>query len=148
MRVYERPFQPIHAGPETFHSFGLNPMVRQLMKEKAFRKSGRDALTLLHDQAVTAVLTAAKKGTVCGEHHHRGRALILALSGSLRLSAPDLNSSLDLRGRSLATVAPRVRHVIEARSDCAFLTLIGQQARRRSGETGAKRLPARRRRAK
>jgi quercetin dioxygenase-like cupin family protein len=146
--AYQRPFQPIHVGPDTFESFGLTPMARQLMREESFRKSGRDALTLVHDRGLTAVLTAAKRGTICGEHRHSGPAMILALSGSLRVSAPGPGKSLDLRSGAAAAVAPRVRHVIEARSNCAFLTLIGQQAQHEGTEAPAKAPSARPARSK
>jgi quercetin dioxygenase-like cupin family protein len=105
------------------------------MKEEAFRKSGRDALTLVHGRDLTAVLTAAKKGTICGEHRNPGPTMILPLSGSLRISASALGRSLDLRRGSAAAVAPKVPHVIEARSTCAFLTLIGRWSRSASRTT-------------
>jgi quercetin dioxygenase-like cupin family protein len=125
MAVYARPFEPTHLEPGTIGAFPLAEMARQLAAERPFRESGRSALTLVHDRTLTMVLTAARGGTTCQEHAERGPTSIVVLSGEIVITPTDSRAPIALGGGSAAALAPGIGHVITARTDSAFLTVIG-----------------------
>ena len=88
LQTYERPYRPIEIDDGLVKSFPLFAMVEQLRGEEVYLRTGRDALTLIRGQSLTVVLTVARKGTSCDEHHVPHDALIIALDGWITVSSP------------------------------------------------------------
>ena len=125
--VYERPFKPASIHLDTARAFPLSAPTEQLKSEGAFRDSGRDALTLVHDPSLTMVLTVVRGGTACGEHRPAGPTAIIVLSGTITLTVPRAETPTVLEGGSMAAVGRDFAHVVAAKTDAAFLTVIGPQ---------------------
>ena len=87
--AFHRPYEPIDPAAERVTPFRLDAMAQQLRAESTFQNGDRDALTLVHGDGLTAVLTVAKRGTVCDLHHQPGPSLIVDLSGSLTVHPED-----------------------------------------------------------
>lgn len=125
-QAYERPFRPVELSVESMRSFPLQSMIQQLRSERTYRDAGRDALTLVHGEGLTAVLTVARQGTTCDEHSYPAPTLMLGLLGSLSISSPSDGGERSLREGEVIGMAPNVGHAVTAKSDCAFLTVIGE----------------------
>jgi hypothetical protein len=67
--VFEHPFRPVELSDATLTSLPVQEMAQQLMTEKAFQTSGRNALTLIRDKNITVVLTVLKAGAILQDHH-------------------------------------------------------------------------------
>jgi quercetin dioxygenase-like cupin family protein len=70
------------------------------------------------------VLTIARKGTSCDEHHIPHDALIMALDGWITVTSPTREEPLALHPGSLAALAADVPQTITAQEDSAFLTVL------------------------
>jgi len=101
-------------------------MLEQLLREKSFAESGRASLTLVHGPGLTAVLTVARTGTVFDEHRAAGPTLFLVVTGELSV-APAGEDPVWLTDDDAYALGADVRHVVEARTECAFFTIIGEQ---------------------
>jgi quercetin dioxygenase-like cupin family protein len=134
--VYERPFQPTAIDVDTLRAFPLSDMTEQLKAESTFRNSGRDALTLVHGPNLTLVLTVVRGGAACNEHRSPGPAAIILLSGTLVLSSRHADTPATLEAGSMVAVGRNVVHVLTAKSDAVFLTIIGRQ--QHAGRTRAR----------
>src|SRR5206468_2749122 len=133
--VYERPFQHTAIDVDTLRAFPLSDMTEQLKAESTFRDSGRDALTLVHGPNLTLVLTVVRGGAACDEHRSPGPAAIIMLSGALVPSSPHSGTPRTLEAGSMIAVGNTV-HVLTAKSDAVFLTIIGRQ--QHAGRTHAR----------
>jgi quercetin dioxygenase-like cupin family protein len=125
--AYERPFHPIDLENSELRKFALRAMVAQLETEESLHESGRASLTLVHGPGLTVVLTAARTRTTFEEHQAAGPTLFIVLTGSLAVM-PAGQPALALTEGDAFALGPDVRHTLEARSNCAFLTIIGEQS--------------------
>jgi quercetin dioxygenase-like cupin family protein len=124
LQTYERPYRPIELDGGLVTSFPLFSMVEQLRAEDVYERTGRDALTLIHGKSLTVVLTVARKGTSCDEHHVPHDALIIALDGWITIASPTRDEPLGLHPGSVAALAADVPQTITAQEDSAFLTVL------------------------
>ena len=124
--AYDRPFQPIELEDSERRKFAVRPILAQLRGEKSLAESGRASLTLVHGPGLTAVLTVARAGALFEEHQAAGPTLFLVVSGELSV-APLGGAAVLLAEDDMFALGPDVRHVVEARSECAFFTIIGEQ---------------------
>lgn len=125
-KAYERPFHPIELEDSELKKFALRPMMEQLRREESLAESGRASLTLVHGPGLTTVLTVARKGTTFEEHEAGGPTLFFVLTGQLYVAPVNQRGVLLAEGDAFA-LGPDLRHVLEVRSECAFLTVIGEQ---------------------
>ena len=124
LQTYERPYRPIEIDDGLVKSFPLFAMIEQLRGEEVYQRTGRDALTLIRGQSLTVVLTVARKGTSCDEHHIPHDALIIAIDGWITVSSPTRDEALGLHPGSVAALAADVQQTITAQEDSAFLTVL------------------------
>lgn len=125
MDAYERPYRPIPLADVEMKDFVFRPMIEQLCGEPSLHSSGRAALTLVHGDGLTVVLTVARAGTHYEAHDAAGPTLFVVLAGLVAVDGGGAHTRVD-EGGALA-LGPRVHHAIDAESDCAFLTIIGEQ---------------------
>jgi len=126
--AFVRPFRPLELTASTLTSFPLQAMAQQLMTEDAFQTSGRNALTLVHNKALTVVLTVLKAGAVLDEHHAPAPVTLLPLLGEIVLASAEGTTRLTLDQRHAAVFAAHLPHRVEAQQDSAFLLVMGGQA--------------------
>jgi quercetin dioxygenase-like cupin family protein len=126
--TYERPYHPIDLTEEAAAVFPLGRMIEDLLEEEVYQTSERDALTLVHDDGLSVVLTVAKKGAECGEHTSPEPALIISLRGEVAIKGASDAGIVYVPKDSAAALAPGVPHKLEAISDCAYLTIIGSRS--------------------
>ena len=125
-RVYKRPYRPITLTPGRIEpAFPLRRMAEQLMREETFVATGRDALTLVHSEQLTAVLTVARRGTTCDAHRLPGPTIIVAITGTLTIAPGAGGHAVRIAEGDAVGLGSGIDHTVKARRDCAFLTLIG-----------------------
>jgi quercetin dioxygenase-like cupin family protein len=122
--TFERPFVPVDLAEQAAATFPLQGMIEQLRDEDVFRDSSRNALTLLHDSELTAVLAVAKEGTQCAEHAASQPTIVVNLAGKLEIRGSS-GGVIQLVQNSAAVLAPEVVHKFAAVTDCAYLLIIG-----------------------
>ena len=126
--AFTRPFRPIELTPSTLTSFPLQAMAQQLMTEDSFQTSGRNALTLVHNKALTVVLTVLLAGAVLDEHHAPAPVTLLPLFGEIVLASAGGTTRLTLAQGTGAVFAAHLPHRVEAQQDSAFILVMGGQA--------------------
>src|SRR5215471_1855142 len=126
--AFVRPFRPVELTPFTLTSFPLQAMAQQLMAEDTFQTSGRNALTLIHHQELTVVLTVLQAGAVLAAHHAPAPVTLLPLFGEIMLTSAAGQTSLTLAQGTGAVFAAYLPHRVEARQDSAFVLVMGGQA--------------------
>jgi quercetin dioxygenase-like cupin family protein len=85
-------------------------------------QSGLYSKLLVKAEDLRVVLIAMHAGAKMKEHHTDGTTTIQVLQGALRLQVQ--GKSQDLRVGQVLTLAPRVKHDVEASEDSAFLLTI------------------------
>ena len=126
--AFTRPFRPVELTASTLTSFPLQAMAQQLMTEDAFQTSGRNALTLIHHQTLTVVLTVMRAGAVLDEHHAPAPVTLLPLFGEIVLASAAGTTRLTLDPSQAAVFAAQLPHRVEAQQDSAFVLVMGGQA--------------------
>jgi quercetin dioxygenase-like cupin family protein len=122
---YERPFVPVDLSERAAAIFPLQGMIEQLSREEVFREANRNALTLVHHDNLTAVLTVAKEGARCADHSAAEPTLVVGLTGELEVQAASDGEVIHVSEGSAAVLAPDVLHNLVAVTDCAYLLVIG-----------------------
>lgn len=122
---YERPFVPVDFSQRAAAMFPLQGMIDQLRNEESFRDSNRNALTLVNDDNLTAVLAVAKEGAECADHSAPEPTFAICLAGKLEVRAASGGGVIDIPQGSAAVLAPDVLHKLAAITDCAYLLVMG-----------------------
>ena len=125
--AYERPFHPVNFDSEAAGVFSLGDMIDQLRREEVYESANRDALTLIHDDGLTAVLTVAKEGAQCEDHSSPEPTIFIVLDGDLTIESAFDGAVIYLRQGSAGALAPDVRHKLTATTDCAYLMIMGRK---------------------
>lgn len=118
--------QPVDLSNQAAALFSLPALMLSLSEEANPNDSNRNALTLLRNEELTAVLTVVKEGSECGRHSAPSPAMIIALSGEVEIRAED-GASIYVPQGLAAVLAPGVPHQLAAVTDCAYLLIIGGQ---------------------
>lgn len=132
--AYVRPFHPINFSQRTAALFSLHDMIEQLQRESDSRSAKRDALTLLHDQGLTAVLTVARAGAECEDHFSQETTIFIMLEGELAIESALDDGILSLPAGSAGVLARDIRHRLTATTDCAYLMVMACQNKPASAE--------------
>lgn len=90
---------------------------------------------LLKADDLRLVLIAMENGAIMKEHAANGTVAIHAFEGSLCVHTQD--QAYDLNEGKVLTLAPRMKHDVEAREDCAFLLTIACRLRTSWPATGS-----------
>jgi quercetin dioxygenase-like cupin family protein len=123
--TYERPFVPVDLAQRAAAVFPLQGMIEQLRSEASFHDANRNALTLVRNDGLTAVLAVAKKGAQCADHSAAEPTLAVCLTGELEVRAASGGGVIDIPKGAAAVLAPDVLHRLVAITDCAYLLVIG-----------------------
>ena len=84
--------------------------------------SGMFSKVLLKADDLRLVLIAMENGAIMKEHAANGTVAIHAFEGALCVHTPE--QAYDLNEGQVLTLAPGMKHDVEAREDCAFLLTI------------------------
>jgi quercetin dioxygenase-like cupin family protein len=115
----QRPAERL-AGPVLM--FDLAAKLEQLRHEARWEHPDHHADTLVHEPNCRIVLVAMKPHGRLQDHHAAARISVQALEGRLRLHLPD--QTVDLPAGHMLTLAPDIRHDVEALEESAFLLTI------------------------
>ena len=115
----ERPAQD-HVGQAM--SFDLSTELAALRQEESWRRSGRNARTLVKEENLRMVLIAMRGGIRISEHHTAGRLAIQVLSGHLRLDVP--GQSMDLHAGQLLALDFAVQYEISSHEESDVLLTV------------------------
>jgi quercetin dioxygenase-like cupin family protein len=128
MNAVARPFQSLSLEGSALEKLPVAELLDQLRGEDSLSTTGRASLTLIHSRGLTVVLTLSRGGTVFDDHEAGGPTVVVVLRGELHVTASSAGSEATrlLTGEMFA-IGREVRHVLEAQSECAFLTIIGEQ---------------------
>jgi hypothetical protein len=124
--AYARPFHPLDLANRAAAVFALGDMIDQLRHEEVYRSANRNALTLIHDAYLTAVLTVTRAGAECEDHFSQEPTVFIVLEGELAIESAD-GGIMYLPGCSAGALARDVRHKLTASTDCAYLMVMGRQ---------------------
>jgi quercetin dioxygenase-like cupin family protein len=124
-----RPFHPVDFSDHAATLFALPGLINQLREEAVHRRAKRDALTLIHNHYLTAVLTVVRAGAQYEEHFSPEPTLFVMLEGELAIESGGNGGMMYLRSGSVGVLARAIRHKVTARTDCAYLLIIGYQRR-------------------
>src|SRR5262249_46001700 len=127
--AYERPFHPIDFCDQAAATFPLCEMIDQLRREDVYAVSRRNALTLIRDEGLAAVLIVAREGAQCEEHFSQELTLFIVLEGALSIESASNRKRISLATCSAGALAPNVRHQLRAITDCAYLVVMGHHTR-------------------
>jgi quercetin dioxygenase-like cupin family protein len=112
------------ASPATaadFAEFDLSREIADCANRKPWQ-SGHFAKTLFKNSDFRVVLISMERAARLKEHHADGTISIHVLQGAIRLNAQ--GKTHDLRSSSLFTLAPSIKHDLEALEDSAVLLTI------------------------
>jgi quercetin dioxygenase-like cupin family protein len=104
-----------------FAQFDLSHEIADSEQKKPWQ-SGLYAKTLYKSPDFRTVLITMGRGAHMKEHHTDGTISIHVLKGSVRVNAQ--GKTHDLRSAGLFTLAPSIKHDVEAQEDSAFLLTI------------------------
>jgi len=105
--------------PEWFHLFSLEQFGRRLRAEPEYAENGRNGLVLIKTEQLRVVLEVAAEGTKFAEHTVLGSAMLVVLSGSLRINCGDETRSVR-QGEMVVIPHDRPR-AMTATGDVCFL---------------------------
>lgn len=104
-----------------FAKFDLSHEIADSARKKPWQ-SGHYAKTLFKNSDFRVVLISMERAARLKEHHADGTNSIHVLQGAIRLNAQ--GKSHDLHASSLFTLAPSIKHDVEALEDSALLLTI------------------------
>ena len=81
----------------------------------------------MRGEALTLVLTAVHAGKASDVLTTEGPTALIILSGSLTVILEETADRILLDSGTMATLAPQLRHTVEAHTESVFLTVIGEQ---------------------
>ena len=116
----ERPVQQLAAGTLRFD---LASELEALLAEDIWRRSDRNAKTLVKDQHLHITLIALKAGARLDEHQTEGPLTIHTIKGQLRVSVQ--GDAFDLGMGALLKMEAGAPHAVEAVAESAFLITVG-----------------------
>jgi len=106
-----------------FLKIDLDEALKRLKSEEAWKARPRNAVTLLKDQGLTALLVGLHKDATIERHRADGPISVHLLSGALRVTAGD--ESLTLEPGQVVTMEAGLEHDVHAGEESAFLLTIG-----------------------
>lgn len=127
--AYTRPFHPLDLASRAAAVFSLGEMIDQLRHEEVSHGASRNALTLVHDENLTAVLTVARQGAECGDHYSQEPTVFVMLEGELAIASASDGGITYLPNGSAGALARDVRHKLSATTDCAYLMVMGRHSK-------------------
>ncbi len=101
--------------------FDLAREIEDSLRQKPWQ-SGLYAKTLFKRDDFRTVLITMERGARMKEHHTDGTISVLVIQGAVRVNAQGQTHELKTHG--LFTLAPSLRHDVEALDDAAFLLTI------------------------
>lgn len=119
----DSPRRPHDPDPlKAYLEFDLSADVDRL-RDEPVTGSGRQARTLAKYGGLRVVLMTLRSSAQIAEHQTAGAISVHVLSGHVRVHA--LGRTFDLTAGRLLSLAPEVRHSLEAVSESALLVTIG-----------------------
>ena len=118
----DRVLPGMHALDAPLSRFDVSSLITQLKEEEVWKVTRRNALTLVKDEALRAVLVVLSAGKSFAQHRAAGRVLMHVLEGRVRLSSGPSHATL--AGGQMASLRPAVPHALEALEDSALLVVV------------------------
>lgn len=103
-------------------TFDLPEQLARLKGEEAWRRNGRNAITLHKSPGQSLVLATLRAGAAIPRHEAAYPVSLLVLEGRLQLGTP--SGTVRLGQGRLVALHPGVAHDIEAQEEAAFLLLL------------------------
>jgi quercetin dioxygenase-like cupin family protein len=100
-------------------TFDLSGELDRLRQEESWRRSGRNARTLVKEKNLRMVLMTMRGGIRVSEHQAAGRLVIQVLRGRLQLDVPD--QSVDLHAGQLLALDFAVQYEITSHEESDVL---------------------------
>lgn len=117
--------KPLHVTPETMQHWRLDSVIDELLGTEPASREGKSARTLVKGPALTIVLTVLREGHRLHEHHVPAPAMVIPLRGEVIFTHGDQRTTIAAEGLSVLMMGPGRPHAAEARTDSAFLLVIG-----------------------
>ncbi|PRP93212.1 hypothetical protein ENSA5_43890 [Enhygromyxa salina] len=117
--------EPLEITPETFHGWQLDPIIDELLASEPTSREGKSARTLAKTPALTVVLTVLRQGQQLHEHRAPAPALVVPLRGEVVFEHDNESATVGVDGRQVLAMGQGQTHRVEARTDSAFLLVLG-----------------------
>lgn len=123
---YQDMSEPLEITPDTFHGWQLDAVIDELLASDAAVREGKSARTLIKGPALTVVLSVLRAGQHLHEHRAPSSALVVPLRGEVVFTHEDDTVTVAADGSQVLTMGPGQTHAVEARTDSAFLLVLGR----------------------
>lgn len=117
-----------------FLKIDLTEAFGKLKSEEAWNARSRNAVTLLKDQGLKALLVGLHKDATIERHRAEGPISVHLLSGALRVTAGD--ETLTLEPGQVVTMQAGLEHEVHASEESALLLTIGGSSAHPAGPAG------------
>lgn len=120
--------KPIDVKPDTYQSWQLSAVIDELLGSEPALREGKSARTLAKGAGLTIVLTVLRAGHRLQEHSAPAPAIVVPLRGEVIFNSGDEETTVTTEGSRVLVIGPGQPHAAEARTDCAFLLVIGARS--------------------
>lgn len=117
--------KPIEITPHTFHGWKLDAIIDELLASDQASHDGKSARTLVKSSALTVVLTVLRRGDELREHHAPGPVFVVPLRGEVTFRHGNEDTAVGVEGQQVLAMGPGQPHAVVARTDAAFLLVLG-----------------------
>jgi quercetin dioxygenase-like cupin family protein len=117
--------QPLEITPDTFHGWQLDGVIDELLASDPTSREGKSARTLVKTPALTVVLTVLRAQQTLHEHRAPGPAVVVPLRGEVVFQHGDQSTTVGVGEQRVLAMGPGQAHAVQARTDAAFLLVLG-----------------------
>ena len=119
--------EPLHIKPETFHGWQLDSLIDELLASDPVSREGNSARTLVKGPDLTVVLSVIRAGQHLHEHQAPASVMVVPLRGEIVFTHGDARTTVAADGNRVLAMGLGQAHAVEAKTDSAFLLIIGPQ---------------------
>lgn len=119
---------PLQITADTFDGFRLDAIVDELLASDPAVHEGKSARTLVKGPGLTVVLTALRAGQSLHEHQAPSAVMVIPIRGEVVFAHGDDVTTVATEGSRVLAMGPGQRHAVTARTDSAFLLVLGPRA--------------------
>lgn len=120
--------EPLQVTPDTFHGWQLDAVIDELLSSDPATREGKSARTLIKGPTLTVVLTVLRAGRHIHEHDAPALVMVVPLRGEVVFTHGEQKSTVAVEGNRTLAMGPGQAHTVEAKTDSAFLLVLGARS--------------------
>ena len=119
---------PLQIDPDSIHGWQLGPVIDELLASEPASREGKTARTLVKGPGLTVVLTVLREGQSLHEHRAPSAVMVVPLRGEVVFMVGDEQTVVAAADSRVLALGPGQAHAVEARTDSAFLLVLGPRS--------------------